>query len=772
MGLSKIIPNNFVRFISFCILIISIFGAIGSVCPIFGAELLDTSPPYFQNWNPSPGAVNIPPNTAITVDILDCRGEDISGVNPETIHLLIVFGADTLLIPHSSLGLTPIDCAGYSIFYNDPLHPFPECTEIKVGVYAEDFAGLIAGDHISFTTGGCSIPPDSAGPVAELITPLNFSWSACPDQNIVISIEDPDGINPETILLDVNGFEYGVDHPALTWYHMDAILVFDQDPPWPDGITVNVSLLTAEDMRGNPLTDAPLSWNFGIDLGNPYFQEPLPGHLETLTAHPEFISVVCLDDYSGINVETLQIQFNAGLWHSYSEPHVFWDPYTNRLTYSTLGYPPYTPGPEGSVRVCVRAADNPDYCDENWGNYCWTFYVVPEEEDSCPPLAMDWHPARSDTCYPPDINIHFNIVDPQDPGSECPVCSGINLDSLRVTLYNYGTLYELYPGEGLIIDPAGPCNLFVMLDSSYYSIEGSHAMITVYMMDNAGNSAVTNKNIYFCATLDDIWAPCFSNWYPAEGCLEPGESLGVTICDVCEGALYSSGVDLESIEAVAIHGTDTLNILDYLTFYPNECGGYSLSYTVPRIIVSREAVEVCIYASDFSGNRSHDCHIFNYCDSLPPDCSPLLLGVTPHVGAWEVPANAGIAMDFGPAGDFCPEMCWDTLSFSGWLEIIHDGSIDTVELNYDDVEFWFGFYPVINIEYHHPEPWPSGATVHGIWEIADCAENYADGMVYFHVEALDTTDTWPPCFSEWFPIRECLEPGDILGVSICDVCEG
>ncbi|MGC9315951.1 MAG: hypothetical protein ACP5G4_10070, partial [bacterium] len=115
-------------------------------------------------------------------------------------------------------------------------------------------------------------------------------------------------------------------------------------------------------------------------------------------------------------------------------------------------------------------------------------------------------------------------------------------------------------------------------------------------------------------------------------------------------------------------------------------------------------------------------------------CDPLFIEVMPPVGAW-VGVEHGINMVFGPADPSCATICWDTLSFHGWLTVMHGGMVDSVHLGPGDVEFWFGDYPQIGIEYHHPGDWPYGATIHGGWAIATCDSVFEDGMIYFHVEA-------------------------------------
>ncbi len=164
------------------------------------------------------------------------------------------------------------------------------------------------------------------------------------------------------------------------------------------------------------------------------------------------------------------------------------------------------------------------------------------------------------------------------------------------------------------------------------------------------------------------------------------------------------------------------------------------------------------HVSDCGDTRAHGNTYFSIGGGVEPDCSPEFVEVAPPMGAWEVPVGHGINMVFGPADPACTTICWDTTSFHGWLTVMHGGMADTVEIGPGDVEFWFGDYPQIGIEYHHPGDWPYGAMIHGGWVIATCDSILEDGNIYFHV--LEDTIPSPDCeitFVEAIP-----EPGETV----------
>ena len=141
--------------------------------------------------------------------------------------------------------------------------------------------------------------------------------------------------------------------------------------------------------------------------------------------------------------------------------------------------------------------------------------------------------------------------------------------------------------------------------------------------------------------------------------------------------------------------------------------------------------------SDCEDNRANgETFFFVEDDSIGPiDCNPIVYETYPRHGAGDVPISAAIDVVFGPADTLHCDGCWDTLRFSGEL-FIHDiaaSEIDTVELDFSDVEFWFGRDPSINIEYYHSEEWPYGSEVYGKLSIVDCDSNYVETNVSFSV---------------------------------------
>ncbi|HHS50994.1 MAG TPA: choice-of-anchor D domain-containing protein, partial [candidate division Zixibacteria bacterium] len=71
----------------------------------------------------------------------------------------------------------------------------------------------------------------SEGPVAELLSPRENAISACIDQNIIIAITDPEGIDPASIRLVVDNDTLSISDPQLDFID-GSLLIFTPSPLW------------------------------------------------------------------------------------------------------------------------------------------------------------------------------------------------------------------------------------------------------------------------------------------------------------------------------------------------------------------------------------------------------------------------------------------------------------------------------------------------------------------------------------------------------------
>jgi hypothetical protein len=89
------------------------------------------------------------------------------------------------------------------------------------------------------------------GPLTTIIEPEDGTYSSCDDQAIHVLINDPDGIDTTTIRISVDGREYTLSAPELSFYSPDS-LVFTPSSRFTDGHIVVVSLISASRYARKP----------------------------------------------------------------------------------------------------------------------------------------------------------------------------------------------------------------------------------------------------------------------------------------------------------------------------------------------------------------------------------------------------------------------------------------------------------------------------------------------------------------------------------------
>ncbi len=219
----------------------------------------------------------------------------------------------------------------------------------------------------------CDYPVvDTIGPVASVVRVLDGDISACDPESIVLSIVSDYGVVESTIVLDVNGTEYIVDGVRLVW--RDPNLVFFPSPGWSAHDTVQVTLISAEDIFGNNCSNTPLSWRFFIDRTPPTSELIQPYRAFADDAHQQVIIAVH-DDLAGVNPVSIILTINGvdyfpgdfdwipdgdGLGGT-----IVWNPQDFSIEFST----------GDSVEVQVRIGDNPDLCGPNFHTANYSFVV-------------------------------------------------------------------------------------------------------------------------------------------------------------------------------------------------------------------------------------------------------------------------------------------------------------------------------------------------------------------------------------------------------------
>ena len=226
-----------------------------------------------------------------------------------------------------------------------------------------------------FDTMFCCYYPiiDTGGPVATIVRVRPDSISACDPESIIVELTSAYPIVEPTIVLNVDGTSYTTASPRLEW--LDPFLVYHPDPDWNPHDTVHATVVSAEDIFGNPCVNAPLSWTFYIDRVPPMSDmiEPPPGAY-TRNIRQEILLDVD-DELAGVNPNTLVLVID-GVTYYYGDFEwsgeglggiIRWIPDAHGIEFNA----------GDTVFVSLTVEDSPDYCGPNIHIADYMFVVEP-----------------------------------------------------------------------------------------------------------------------------------------------------------------------------------------------------------------------------------------------------------------------------------------------------------------------------------------------------------------------------------------------------------
>ncbi len=242
----------------------------------------------------------------------------------------------------------------------------------------------------------------SSGPSASVVAPARNSYTSCDFQDIRILITDDDGVNQETVELEVNGVLYS--YPSTEISFSGDTLIYTPPVAWEDEEAVNYRLLAADDITGAPLSGT-INVTFNVDLTAPRFEGPSPANGATVPDLPSMISINAFDDGAGIDETTLTLSWGE-LELSYPDPALYWNGITFALFVDSLAAPPVMP----ENTLCISALDMPDVCEPNYYEFCWTFTNTSD--------IYEWKPIEHsiEGAYPNPFNSAVEISHPQFNG--------------------------------------------------------------------------------------------------------------------------------------------------------------------------------------------------------------------------------------------------------------------------------------------------------------------------------------------------------------------
>jgi len=379
----------------------------------------------------------------------------------------------------------------------------------------------------------------ASGPQVEIVQPLPRSTSNCPDQVVHLILHDEDGIDPASVLLEVNGtvydtgyiyevcdtFWYGVEcdtiHPLLV---LDSIVYFRSPVPFENHEEVEVSLLSAADIHGNQFEGRPLSWSFIMDMDPPIPGNPFPADGAYFNAHD--ISLEIYDSLShDVYLDNMMVVINNAYRYIYPGNMLWWDPVAERLHF----YPDSTDMPlvDGEVlNICVyNISDNPTHHDCTvYGNlydgpYCWSFTY-----DESPPVVGDVVPATGTFSACDTQQLSIEITDPAgvDPSSIMLVVNG--------HLYTTSSPYLDYDGTYLVFTPP-----------EAYTTSGTVVNWAVIQMADLAGNLIDGTPATGHFTVD-LAPPVVASTFPEDGefVTHPIDHISFDVYDVLSDVNWSS----------------------------------------------------------------------------------------------------------------------------------------------------------------------------------------------------------------------------------------
>ena len=147
--------------------------------------------------------------------------------------------------------------------------------------------------------------------------PLDGLITSDVNQRVTYVFADPGAVDVPSIVLNVDGTDYTVGDPEITWSTVN--FHYDVDPEWTEGM--HELAITAEDTttaggggggdRG-PIAGSPLETIFYVDASGPYMDARTPGMMgeaEPFTTTDVFqpITIDIIDDLGYINIATIEV---------------------------------------------------------------------------------------------------------------------------------------------------------------------------------------------------------------------------------------------------------------------------------------------------------------------------------------------------------------------------------------------------------------------------------------------------------------------------------
>lgn len=322
-------------------------------------------------------AVDLEP--PIITDTIPSNGDSLFEASP-TISLTIEdipAGVDPTSFDHMTVYVDGVPVTGWTFTWTDPTLTFDGLT------FTSGDTVEICLDSLYDAPGYDYCPPNDTSfcwefyifmttPEAWITEPIDLNTdgvaaSACTCQQVIFYLHDDLGIDDTTIILTIDGSPITISDPRLTLIG-DTLIYQPTMPCWTEG--THTYALQALNIIGAPLAP-PVSGDFEIDLSPPYFTGITPPPGGFVGASPTVSSDI-YDDGLGLVEGDVYITID-GTAYTPGTPGIIWDGTNFEADLAALGLS-YTDG--DIINICLMGAhDNPDYCDSNYADTCWTLVV-------------------------------------------------------------------------------------------------------------------------------------------------------------------------------------------------------------------------------------------------------------------------------------------------------------------------------------------------------------------------------------------------------------
>ena len=159
------------------------------------------------------------------------------------------------------------------------------------------------------------------GPETQLIYPQNNTVTANDKQNIVVQLKDPNNVDTNSILLNINNIDYSVDHPSMKYYE-DTLFFIPGESHYSfrEGI-IDATLISSDSLA---IPQDTLKWQFSVDLSPPYVADFFPAADTSLSMVQPVISIKILDSIGSVDMNSVAIKINDTTY-GIDEPGLTWD---------------------------------------------------------------------------------------------------------------------------------------------------------------------------------------------------------------------------------------------------------------------------------------------------------------------------------------------------------------------------------------------------------------------------------------------------------------